>query len=325
MADTGLPGQAERQQPLGGAEPRRLARLERHAPEALLHAEVGEGALDVVVGPTDTPPETHTTSAASSAPSSAARVPSAVSGTVSAARRRRRRPAPARPAPARSSSRSRPAAAACPAGPARRRWPGAPPAARRAQRAVPWPTLASTPSAAGPSAAGREHRRRPARTSSPGARTLAPRRGRAPAPRRRPPRSAPPGSRRRCPSGTTAPVEIRTAVPGSTAPPKRVAGPRLAGDPQLAERPAGTANPSMAELANGGTSTSLVTSSARMRPRASARGTSSAASGRTASRTCRRAVSTGSARPRLHPVRPDAGPAPSASYDSPIAAGSRSA
>ena len=60
------------------------------------------------------------------------------------------------------------------------------------------------------------------------------------------------------------------------------------------EASAGTAKPSMAELANGGTSTSLVTASARIRPRASASGTSSADRGWTASSTIWRAVSTGS-------------------------------
>ena len=50
----------------------------------------------------------------------------------------------------------------------------------------------------------------------------------------------------------------------------------------------------MAEEAKGGTSAGLVTESARMRPRAALSGTSSAASGRTVSRTIWRAVSMGS-------------------------------
>ena len=92
---------------------------------------------------------------------SAARVPSAVSGTSSACTTR---PPPACTSAgqrrARSSCRSRPAAAACRAGPARRRWSAAPPAAwprsaRCRGRCWPAPPAPPGPAASRPRAPGR--------------------------------------------------------------------------------------------------------------------------------------------------------------------------
>ena len=103
IAETGLPGQPEHERAVAAAEPRRLARLKPHAPEALLDARARRApASRGRGGPTDTPPVTHTTSAAPSADASAARVASASSGTwprshdvgarcARPARRRRRR------------------------------------------------------------------------------------------------------------------------------------------------------------------------------------------------------------------------------------------
>ena len=93
------------------------------------------------------------------------------------------------------------------------------------------------------------------------------------------------------PSGTAAPVEIRTAVPGRTG---CSAGCPARDSPissSAAAGPATRAKPSMAEESKGGTSIALVTSSASTRPAAAASSTAWSPSGRTDSRTSRRASS----------------------------------
>ena len=108
----------------------------------------------------------------------------------------------------------------------------------------------------------------PARTSSPARRTFAPGRLPRPAPARRVARCARPAPRRRRPRGTTAPVEMRTAVPAASRA-RGVAGARLADHLELGARGRPRrAKPSIAELSNGGTSIALVTSSASTRPSA---------------------------------------------------------
>ncbi len=90
--------------------------------------------------------------------------------------------------------------------------------------------LASTPSAAGPSTAPGESRVLPARMSSPAPRMLLPssRAGTVTTPSRSSVTST--WTTAPVPSGTTAPVEMRTAVPGSTVPSYGMAGARLARD-----------------------------------------------------------------------------------------------
>ena len=92
------------------------------------------------------------------------------------------------------------------------------------QRAVVWPMLASTPSAAGPSTAPGESRVVPARMSSPAPRMLLPssRAGTVTTPSRSSVTST--WTTAPVPSGTTAPVEMRTAVPGSHRPVVGMAG-----------------------------------------------------------------------------------------------------
>ena len=86
-------------------------------------------------------------------------------------------------------------------------------------------------------------------------------------------------------------MEMRTASPSASAPRERRparASPITGSSPAAGDR---TAKPSMAELSQGGTSSSLVTSSASTRPSESSSGTSSAARGRTSAATRLRASS----------------------------------
>src|SRR5829696_4500398 len=164
------------------------------------------------------------------------------------------------------------------------------------------PTEASIPTAAGSSTRPRSSTTVPWRTSSPASRTN--RRG--------------PGSRRTstvspsvavcstgttvsAPGGTAPPVMIRTASPGCTVgsrpvpantSPVILSATGLA-SPAPARSGPRTANPSMAELANGGRSSAAATSAASTQPRASARPTSRTGSGRSRSSTPARASANG--------------------------------
>ena len=240
-------------------------------------------------GPTDTPPETHTTSAAASARSSAATVASRSSGTCS------------------TSSTRAPARAACAASAVAlesRIWPGprgrpggtsSSPVTRTATRGrAPQltrsrPSEASTATSAGPSSVPAASTSSPLRTSSPARRTFAPAAvsGTCTRPSDSATRST--GITASAPSGIWAPVEMRMASPR---PSDREAGRPARDSPTTASSAAGpatTAKPSIADASNGGRSWGLAMSSASTRPSVSDSGTSSGASGRTAASTCSRA------------------------------------
>ena len=176
-------------------------------------------------GPTDTPPETITTSAASSARADRRRAcPRRVSGTVSPAHELRpRRARPARRARSRSRSRSAPARAARRARPARRRSRAAPPAGAARSAARRGPPRRRPPARPAPSArAARQH-------DVAGAHVLAGAADVRSLRRLLHLDAAAVGSVRStgitalAPSGTAAPVEMRIAVPGRTGCVRRVA------------------------------------------------------------------------------------------------------
>ena len=146
-------GQAEDEHVLARAEPGRLAGAQRHSPEALLDAELARarpsrGRAD----PTDTPPETITTSAPAERLARAPRASlRAVAEPWRAHELRARRGDLARQRERRSSCRSGPVRAARRAARARRPSRAAPPAAGARTASSARPTEAATPSSAGPS------------------------------------------------------------------------------------------------------------------------------------------------------------------------------
>ena len=241
--------------------------------------------------PTDTPPDTHTMSESASARESATRVASAESGTVSL--NTTSPPARATWAPTVSGFelQIRPGAGSDPGGASSSPVASTATRGRRAHAAAPRPTLASTPSSAGPSSVPWVSTVVPARTSSPARRMFAPSSG-VPTSTRPPAISVrSTGTTVAAPSGTTAPVEMRIASPASSAPANGCPARDSPTTGRAPVAPGPTAKPSMAELSNGGTSTSLCTSSASTRPSASATGTSAASSGTIWASTKRRASS----------------------------------
>ena len=117
IAETGIAGQAEDERVAARAEPGGLAGAQADAPEALLHAQLGERGLDVVVrADRHAAGDDHHVGRVEHGRRAPSRVSAAWSGTVSRAVTSARRPArPGRRGPSRSSCRSRPGRAAGPA------------------------------------------------------------------------------------------------------------------------------------------------------------------------------------------------------------------
>ena len=171
---------------------------------------------------------------------------------------------------------------------------------RRMQLTVATPTDASTPSSAAPIRTPCLSTVAPGSMSSPACRTLVPGLTSASI-STRPSRTLVSSIRttESAPSGITAPVEIPIASPPCNA--DRAGRPArdssatvsVTGTPDAAPRvsAARTAKPSIEELSKPGTGSALSTSTARIRPSASRRGTGSAANGPTRSRTRRLASS----------------------------------
>ena len=158
---------------------------------------------------------------------------------------------------------------------------------RRAHATSATPAAASAPTCAAPSTVPAGSSGAPARTSPPTGRTWAPVDTASGISILSPDVTTfSIGTTASAPSGTAPPVEISIASPDAAAA-------RPARRPRSGRRPAGgagvstarTANPSIAELANGGRSTSAATSAASTRPAASATGTRSGSSGTARART----------------------------------------
>ena len=240
-ADTGLPGRPNTS--VGSRVPNQtgLPGFSATRQKRSSTPSVASAGLTWSCGPTDTPPETATTSASSSAPASDRLAwPRDRRAPPRRALPRRRPPRPARPARRRCCCGSGPGPGRLRARRARRRWRAPPPAdgARTARRPGP-------PRRRWRARPGRAPCRRSARASPRagpprrrGCWRAGPHRSRG-RPRRRVPATCSTGTTLSAPAGTAAPVEMRIASPSPTA---AVAGrPACDSSTTRSSRPAGPA------------------------------------------------------------------------------------